>query len=568
MKKIVYILISFPLLLSVVFASDDPLTLLRDDTMLYFKPMTGTVDRVTGDTVVMKSDATGMVRPGMRLKVLREGAPFIHPVTKELLGRVEATVGKVEVREVLHDAFEGIIVEGEAAEGDKVRISETKIKLLFCQDKSIDWYLADEYYRKLKSTERIEMLDTALKTDDQEQVLAEARRLGADVALLMTAKESGGGTLVREQLFWVTDGKKFIDEERRIDVAYAKELKFGDEYFVPGSGEVILSYNLPFGARLLSSGDFDGDGEQEIVLVTNDKIRAYKPLVDLQFLWELKVPSTGELVWIDSVDLNKNGKDEIIVTTYVAGTVFSSTDELRTKTGSSNVVSYVYERDESDWKKLWEGDYFLRRLGSRILAQSFSDAEGYAGNIHTLTWEGEYKTGEKLDLPSGVNIYDFVYIKGDESRDIVFSYDKDGFLNVYDEKGLRLWRSSSNVGGFITKFKKHSTVVYLDKGEWSIKDRLIGLNKEVLVVERIPLATMATAIGYKSSQLRSFWWNGLSMEGRVLIDDIQGSLLDYTVVGDKIMVLSSPFLGIKFDNILKGENPLVTLLRIYSAKGR
>ena len=69
------------------------------------------------------------------------------------------------------------MVEGEVKEGDKVRISETKIKLFFCQDKDIDWSIADEYYRKLKDTGRIEMIDTALETGDETKVLEEAKKL-------------------------------------------------------------------------------------------------------------------------------------------------------------------------------------------------------------------------------------------------------------------------------------------------------------------------------------------------------------------------------------------------------
>jgi len=54
----------------------------------------------------------------------------------------------------------------------------------------------------------------------------------------------------------------------------------------------------------------------------------------------------------------------------------------------------------------------------------------------------------------------------------------------------------------------------------------------------------------------------------VLVDDIRGTLLDYAVAGDNMIVLTSPFLGIKFGNILKGENPLGTVLSVYSVKGR
>jgi hypothetical protein len=74
--------------------------------------------------------------------------------------------------------------------------------------------------------------------------------------------------------------------------------------------------------------------------------------------------------------------------------------------------------------------------------------------------------------------------------------------------------------------------------------------------------------GYKSSQIKRLWWNGLSMEEGVLIDNIKGSILDYISAGDKIIILVSPMFGIKPWNILKGENPLKTMLYIYSIKGR
>jgi len=90
----------------------------------------------------------------------------------------------------------------------------------------------------------------------------------------------------------------------------------------------------------------------------------------------------------------------------------------------------------------------------------------------------------------------------------------------------------------------------------------------VLVEQRVPLAEVVKGVGYKSSRLKNYWWNGFSMDEGVLVDGIKGTVLDYAVAGDNIIILSSPFLGMKFENILKGENPLITELSIYSVKGR
>jgi hypothetical protein len=269
-------------------------------------------------------------------------------------------------------------------------------------------------------------------------------------------------------------------------------------------------------------------------------------------LWEIKGKASDDHLWLDSVDLNKNGKDEIVITS------------LR----NEEVYSGIYELEGSEFKKLWEGKYFLRKIGDGLIAQAYSRSEGFSGDVVAFVWDKDYKTGEKIKLPKGMNIYDFTFIEGANQEKLVFGYDETGFLDLYDAKGVRVWRSSANTGGFLGTFKKYTTNEMVDRGVWSVKDRLIPKNREVLVVQRVPLAEVARGIGYKSSRLKNYWWNGFSMDEGVLIDNIKGTLLDYAVAGDNMIVLTSPFLGIKFGNILKGENPLGTVLSIYSVKGR
>ena len=526
---------------------EDPITRFKNETLSYFEPLTGAITGVEGDRVIMKAEEKYPVKPGMRLKVMREGAEFIHPVTKEPLGRIESNVGKVEVTDVLPDSFTGIIVKGEAKEGDRIRISGTKVKLLFCQDKNTDWRLADEYYRTLKETGRMEMIDTSLETGDPAVMLEEAKKLGAEAALLLTAEKSGEGAVIREQLFWVADGSKFFEAEAKIDASYSKGLNIGEEFFTPRGKEAILVYDLPLGAKLVSTGDFDGDGKEEIILGTGKDISIYTPSADLQFLWEIKGSLKDDHIWIDSIDLNKNGRDELVVTSM----------------RHNGVISAIYELSGSEFRKLWEGGYFLRAMGSSLLAQSYSNSKGFAGDVFDMTWDGTYRTGEKIDLPAGINIYDFAFIPGSGDTRLILAYDESGFLNLYQD-GINRWRSSSKTGGFTRTFKIKSGVSYLSGSEWSVKDRLIPINRDILAVERVPFVKMAQGMGYKSSRINYYRWNGLSMGEGVLIDDIIGSVLDYAVSGNRLIVLTSPLLGIKFKNILKGENPLGKMLLIYS----
>jgi hypothetical protein len=133
-------------------ADDNPLNKMRDETISYFKPIAGRVTKAEGQKVFVSLGKKDSVREGMRLSILREGVTFTHPVTKEPLGKLESPVGRLEIKEIGIDSSVGTIVTGEAKEGDKVRISEKQVSMLFCQSKGIDWNIADSYFRSLKET--------------------------------------------------------------------------------------------------------------------------------------------------------------------------------------------------------------------------------------------------------------------------------------------------------------------------------------------------------------------------------------------------------------------------------
>jgi len=340
-------------------AADDPMTQLKDLTLSYFKPLSGEIAAVEGGNITISAGEAAGLKKGMRMKVLREGAPFIHPVTREPLGKVETAVGKVEVREPGPGTSRGVLLEGEARTTDRVRISETKLRALFVQDKSIDWYLADDLYRKLKASGRIELADTGLERDDEAEVLAEARRLGTEIAIIVTAREADNATLVRERAYWVSDGARFIDVEMKVDPAVIKELKLGEEFFRPRAGEAAMVFDLPFRARFVAMGDLDGDGTQEIALSNGSDIRVYSAGVDLKLLWEIKGTSSSDHVWLDTADLNRNGRDEVVFTSVESG----------------GVVSSAYELQGEGFRQVAAVKYFLRRLGSGLAGQEYSPSD-------------------------------------------------------------------------------------------------------------------------------------------------------------------------------------------------
>ena len=560
----------FSLCISITAHADEkPLDRMKDETLSYFTPLTGTITSVEDKSVIISLGTEDSVKSGMRFRIIKEVAPFKHPVTKETIGNLESPVGMVEIKEVNADSSTADILEGDATIGDKVRISAMSINMLFSQSRDIDWYLADSYYRKLKGTKRFTMIDTSLLTDDPSAVIEEAQRLKADVAVLLTAQATESETLLKQRLYWVSDGTLLREMDATMEASYAKELKFGEDFFTYHKEKAILKFNLPHSSRLITTGDVNGDGNHEIILCTNKNIRIYTLGVDLQPALggiTIKSSSLEEYLWIESFDYNGNGRDEIIVTTK------------RNKA----IKSYIYELHGTEFTLQYEDDVFMRVIGNKLIAQDYSSTLGFDGAVFYIEWEGEYKHGDELELPKGINIYDFVYAEDPQAGKVILAYDENGFLNLYDSHGLKLWRSASDTGGFLTEFKKSyypsrnkevktdmeafidSSEEMIDRGVWAIKDRLFIINNEVLFVLRNPLLKSMKLIGYKNSQIKNLWWNGLSMEEGVFIDEVSGTILDYTVAGSKVIVLASPMFGIKAGNIMDGENPFTTTLYIYS----
>jgi len=527
---------------------------MRDNLLSYFNPSKGKIVSVSNGSASADIGDKSQVKKGMRFTVFREGTPFLHPVTKEPIGMLERVIGTVEVKDVGPDTSTMIILKGDVKASDRIRISETGVKVLFYQGKNVDWGLADSYYRVLKETGRLELIDTAIESDNDTEIIAEAKRLNADVAIILSADNAGGDALLKQRLFWVDNDVRFAEDEVRIAGAFMEELKFGEEFFGPQKGDSKLYVDLPFGIRLIASGDIDGDGKTELLMSTGKDVRLYVPGEKLDSSRQpvIKGSAADDHIWLDAMDMNGNGRAEVIVTFM----------------RDNSMISRIYELKDSKFTILWEGNVFLRRIGNELIAQAYAYGEGYKGPVFTIVWSDGYKKGSNVSLPKNINIYDFVYINEPDGRRLILAYDDSGYLNLYDDKGDRLWRSKGDYGGFLTTFKSIPPSGLVDSGEWSIKDRLVLQNREVFVIRRIPFVSMAKGLGYGKSQIKSLWWTGVSMEERIIVENIPGNVLDYTLADDRLIVLDRPLFGIKFQNILKGENPLGSVLYIYSLKGR
>ena len=528
---------------------------LKQELLSYFIPLSGSISTVEGQTVSLDKGSSASIKNGMRINAFKEGESFIHPVTKEPLGKMELPVGNIEIITTNADSASGVIISGkpDSFEGAKIKIPARKMRLLFYQG-NLDWYLGDAYYRSLLDSGRFELVDTGLQAATVSEIISEAKAKGAEVAVVLNSEEMKDSVDVTQKLYWVSDGKQFSDMQTSIHVASVKQLKFSAGLFAPREGEALLTYRLPFGARRIAVGDFDGDGNPDIVMASGDHVAIYKPDMDLKLLWVVDVPYADEILWIDTLDVKKNGRDMLLVTTMK----------------HDNVKSYIYELQGNAFKMVWEAeDMFIRKVENGIITQGFSKNEGFEGKMYEISYsDGRFVKGDEFSMPKGIFIFDFQYVYAPDGRRAFFAWDERGYLNLYNDKGVRTWASSEDFGGFADSYKKESQIIMIDKGSWSIKDRLVANNAEVLAPKRKSMISFARSVGYSGSEIRSFWWNGITVEERGFLEEMSGNILDYAVVGDRILVLVKPYLLGQAKSILKGQNPTGMKLYVFSTKGR
>ncbi|KJR42696.1 hypothetical protein MCHI_001421 [Candidatus Magnetoovum chiemensis] len=542
-----------------LYAQESPLGTLKDKTVSLFTPIDLPISEVKDNTVTINTRSS-LLKEGLRLNVFKKGETFYHPVTKEALGNFEKLSGLIEITNISGSAVTGKLLSGEANSGDIARVSKSKIKALFFQHKDVDWDLGDAYFRTLKESGRFELYDTSAITASADDLIAEAKKLNTDVLLYITSASKDKSSALIQDIYWTSDGKKFSSDSVNIDDNSLKEIgSRTSDFSLTSASDPLLTFKLTSGAKAIALGDLTGEGKQFIIVDANNKIKIYAFSVDLDELWEIENGKYfNEIIYLDTIDLNNNSKDEIVITSI---------------SSQNDVHSFIYEYNRGKLELLWKTEGFLRAYKKNsMLYQKFSKAEGYKDKIMTVKFSNnEYTIGDAVSLnvdsakmPNNIGIYNFTEANMDNEPYILY-YDDNNFLNLINKDGILVWRSEKDFGGFTKKFDKEAlAIVSGPERKWFVGDRIISNKSNFYIIKRKALAGVTTSLGYKESNVIELFWNGFSLEEAILIDDINGGIADFYAYKGKIFVLTKPAFGINFKNIIKGENPLITYLFVYS----
>ncbi|HDO22897.1 MAG TPA: VCBS repeat-containing protein [Nitrospirae bacterium] len=538
-----------------------------DDAVSYFAPVSGTVTGVKGDIAEIGIGRSEGIRKGMRLKVFREGEEFRHPVTGEFLGKIESESGSVEVVDVEEKESSVKVLSGDIKAGDRVRISSGTLPIFFYQTRSVDWAVGDALYRKFKDTGRFQIVETGVDKDDVGVMLNEAEKHKVVYCVFVEQRKIEGHEMLEVSLYY-PDGTRFYKRARRISDEKMKELKFGYSFLKKVETSFQLSYEVPSSTDFISSCDLNGDGSRELVMAIDTDIEVFKFGVTLKLLYFRNTGRLNEIVALGCQDIDNDGKAEIVVTSVVesgGGDVADdSTSGVNVSRVSDNsVVSEVFGLKNGALITKYTTAGFMRAVKQKLYYQAFSRNEGYSGDVYIMNKGDKWEKGEALKLPAGVNIYDFMPFRVKDS-DYYLVVDDSGYIDIFNSEGLRTWRRKEKLGGFLREYTIPGQAITMQSTKWYVKDRIVPYHGRFLVINRNPVARNAMGLGFSSGEILGLAVNGLSVNEKKILKDIGGTLLDFTVMDDRIAVLVRPFLGIKMGNILKGENPFKRNLYVFS----
>ena len=238
----------------------------------------------------------------------------------------------------------------------------------------------------------------------------------------------------------------------------------------------------------INAGDLDGDGQTEILVLTNESLKLYRnDKGSFRMLATIDLPNYLRYHAVTMGDLNNNGLQEIYLSASNGDNPDSTVVEW-----NGRKISTLAENLPWYLAVITSPGEAPMLVGQKRLASEFGGSD-----IFTMQWAsaGHIAAGKQLRLPKGTNIFDFTLadINGDGSKETLV-ITKGNRLQVYDASGSLNWTSPDLIGasnkffGTLTSTNNsvnadkdsvwiHTRIVIADLDLDGINDVLVGKNR-------------------------------------------------------------------------------------------
>lgn len=295
-------------------------------------------------------------------------------------------------------------------------------------------------------------------------------------------------------------------------------------------GEFFQSLPFSFQVKGMSIGDLDGDGRNEVAMISDRDLWIYR-WENNQFKMLQKIEGSGlaNHLGVDAADMDGDGKEEIYVTS-LPRRANSAENRL-----SSFVVAYRGGKFQTVAANL---DWFLRVVdwGRKkvLLGQRKAYQEAFEDAIYEMRWDGKaLKEMRRAKTPKGCTVFGLAPFE--YQGQLYFAFiDHMTRLKVADAAGKTLWRGEVKYGSknsFQSKPALKAEAYYEGDEMVFVNVRLIPQGNEIILIRNLsPVGDIFKGQKvFSGAEIQNLAWTGAMFMEKWKSPEISGYVADIQI---------------------------------------
>jgi TolB-like protein len=299
----------------------------------------------------------------------------------------------------------------------------------------------------------------------------------------------------------------------------------------PGSWR---SQSLPYAATGIAVGDIDGDGKNEVVMISESEVYVYR-WQDRQLALLAKHEGSTRVknVRVSILKLGADKSGRIVVSSHFDKLPQSTIYRLEGN-------KLVAEAERQPW--YLASVKLPPRFQHQLVGSKGERKELFTGGVYEMSYSGGKLTpGARLSLPSKCNPFNFAYLPEEAGYKLVFVDDND-HLNVVSGKNDVIAKTEELYAGSSMGIEHDSllppTSTPNDNHLWSyyyvplpLVPVVLGKTPELLVSKNISIASQffENYRFFSQGEIHSLAWDGVGLNLKWKTRRIKGTIIGYDV---------------------------------------